>query len=122
MAVSPDYKSYLEELFEPLPGVIFKGIFGGLSIFHDGAMFGLVAYEQLYFKADKQTEPRFAEAGSEPFICEGKGRKVQMSYWTARDATMDNPEEFETWPRLGMEASRRAAAAKPPKKLCKKKV
>jgi len=49
MAVSPDYKSYLEDLFEPLPGVMFKGMFkgmfGGLGIFHDGAMFGLVAYE-----------------------------------------------------------------------------
>ena len=121
MAISPDYKSYLEELFEPLPGVKFKGMFGGLGIFHDGAMFGLVAYEQLYFKVDKKTEPRFAEAGSEPFIYEGKGRKVQMSYWTAPDAAMDDPEEFETWARLGMEASRRAAAAKPPKKPRKKK-
>jgi len=125
MAVSPDYKSYLEDLFEPLPGVMFKGMFkgmfGGLGIFHDGAMFGLVAYEQLYFKVDKQTEPRFAEAGSEPFIYEGKGRKVQMSYWTAPDAAMDDSEEFEIWARLGIEAARRADAAKQPKKPRRKK-
>ena len=42
---------------------MFKGMFGGLGIFHDGVMFGLVAYEQLYFKVDKEIEPRFAEAG-----------------------------------------------------------
>jgi len=105
MAISPDYKSYLEELFEPLPDVMFKGMFGGLGIIQDGAMFGLVAYEQLYFKVVKQTEPRFAEAGSEPVIYEGKCREVQMSYWTALDAAMDDPEEFETWARLGMETS-----------------
>ena len=117
MAVSPEYKAYLEELFEPLPGVSFKRMFGGLGIFHDGVMFGLVAYEQLYFKVDKQTEQHFADAGSEPFVYEGKGKPIQMSYWTAPDAAMDDPEEFESWARLGMEAARRAAAAKPPKKV-----
>ena len=121
MAISPDYKSYLEELFEHLPGVMFKGMFGGFGILHDGVMFGLVAYEQLYFKVDKEIEPRFAEARTEPFIYEGKGRKVQMSYWTAPDVAMDDPEEFETWARLGMEAARRAAATKPPKKPRRKK-
>ena len=120
MAIRTDYKSYFEELFEPLPGVILKGMFGGLGIFHDGAMFGLVAYEQIYFKVDKQTVPRFVEAAAQPFIYESKGRKVQMNYWTTPNAAMDDPDEFKTWARLGMEAARRPAAAKPPQKLRKK--
>jgi DNA transformation protein len=120
MAVSPEYKAYLEEMFAPLSGVSFKRMFGGLGVFHDGAMFALVAYEQLYFKVDKQSESTFSDAESEPFVYEGKGKPIQMSYWTAPDSALDDPEEFETWARLGMEAARRAAAAKPPKKPHKK--
>ncbi len=115
MAISPNYKSYLEELFELMPSVIFKGMSGGLDVFRDGIMFGLVAYEQLYFKVDKETEPCFAEAGSEPFVYEGKGKMIQMSYWIAPDVAMDDPEEFEPWAGLGLGAVRRAAATKPPK-------
>ena len=121
MAVSPEYKAYLEEMFAPLPGVSFKRMFGGLGVFHDGAMFGLVAYEQLYFKVDAKSQPAFADAGSEPFVYEGKGKPIQMSYWTAPDSAMDDPDEFEGWARLGMEAARRAAAKKPPKTARKQK-
>jgi len=44
-----------------------------------------------------------------------------MSYWTAPDAAMDDSEEFEIWARLGIEAARRADAAKQPKKPRRKK-
>ena len=63
MAVSPEYRAYLEEMFQPIPGVRFKRMFGGLGVFRDDVMFGLVAYERLYFKVDDETKPRFAEAG-----------------------------------------------------------
>lgn len=115
MAVSKEYRAYLAELFEGIPGVTFRGMFGGLGIFRDGVMFGLVAYERLYFKVDDQTKARFAEAGSEPFVYEGKNKPIEMSYWTAPDESLDDPELFEEWARLGLEASRRAAAAKPAK-------
>lgn len=113
MAVSAEYRTYLEELFQSIPGVQFRRMFGGLGVFRDGVMFGLVAFERLYFKTDDETEPRFAEAGAEPFVYDGKGKPIQMSYWTAPDEALDDPELFEEWARLGIEASRRAAAAKP---------
>jgi DNA transformation protein len=113
VAVSREYRAYLEELFEPIPGVSFRRMFGGLGIFHDGVMFGLVAADQLYFKIDPITEPQFADAGSEPFVYSGKGKPIQMSYWTAPDETLDDPELFEDWARLGMAAAARAARAKP---------
>lgn len=116
MAVNPEYRAYLEELFEPIPGVGFRPMFGGLGVFMDGVMFALVAYERLYFKVDDQTRSRFAAAGSEPFVYEGKGKPIEMSYWTAPDDAMDDPDLFETWARLGVEAARRAAAAKPKRK------
>ena len=103
MAVSPEYRAYLEDLFQPIEGATFRGMFGGLGVFHDGAMFALVAYERLYFKVDLETKPQFANAGSEPFVYEGKGKAI------------------EDWARLGVEAARRAASAKPKKKPRKRK-
>ena len=113
MAVSPEYRAFLEEMFQPIPDVQFKRMFGGLGVFRDGVMFGLVAYERLYFKVDDLTKPRFADAGAEPFVYEGKGKPVEMSYWTAPDESLDDPELFEEWARLGIEASRRTAASRP---------
>lgn len=112
MAISAEYRAYLEDLFRDIPGVRFKGMFGGLGIFRDDAMFGLVAYEQLYFKVDQETQPRFAEAGSEPFVYEGKNKPISMSYWTAPDDALDDPDAFQEWAELGMAAARRAQAKK----------
>ncbi len=116
MAVSAEYRDYLEELFQPLPGVQFRRMFGGLGVFLDGVMFGLVAHERLYFKVDDATKARFAAAGAEPFVYAGKGKPIEMSYWTAPDETLDDPDAFLAWARLGVEASRRAAAKKPAKR------
>lgn len=113
MAVSPEFTAYLEELFEPLPGVSFRRMFGGLGVYADGVMFGLVAYERLYFKVDDESTPTFEAAGAEPFVYTGKGKPIRMSYWGVPDEALDDPEAFEGWARLGMAAARRAAASKP---------
>jgi DNA transformation protein len=121
MAVSPEYRAYLEDLFQPIEGATFRGMFGGLGVFYDGTMFAIVAYERLYFKVDAETKLQFAEAGSEPFVYEGKGKAIEMSYWTAPDDALDDLELFQAWARLGIETARRAASAKPKKKPRKRK-
>ena len=113
MAVTAEYRAYLEELFEPIPGVAFRRMFGGLGVFHDGVMFALVARERLFLKADPETEARFVEAGSEPFAYRRGAREIRLGYWTAPDEALDDPELFEEWARQALAAARRAAAAKP---------
>jgi len=113
MAVSPEYQAYLAELFEPIPGAQFKRMFGGLGVFRDGVMFALVARERLFFKADAETEPRFVEAGAEPFAYQGKNGEVRLGYWSAPDDALDDPELFEEWARLALQAAMRKAAARP---------
>jgi len=113
MAVSAEYQAYLAELFEPIPNVAFRRMFVGLGVFHDGLMFALVARERLYFKADDASEARFVAADCEPFTYTGKGKEIRLGYWSAPDAALDDPEMFEDWARLAIEAARRKAAAKP---------
>ena len=113
MAVSPEYQAYLAELFEPVPGVTFRRMFGGLGVFQDGLMFALVARERLHFKADAESEPQFVAAGSEPFTYMGKGKEVRLGYWSAPDDALDDPELFEIWARRAIAAARRKNVAKP---------
>ncbi len=51
-------RAFLEEMLAPLGGVAIRRMFGGLGIFRDGLMFGLVARGALYLKAaPEETDP-----------------------------------------------------------------
>ena len=44
------YRAFLEEMLAPLGGVAIRRMFGGLGLFRDRLMFGLVVRDVLYFK------------------------------------------------------------------------
>lgn len=63
----------------PMGPVTGRNMFGGFGIFMDGLMFGLVAYDELYFKVDDGNRADYESAGSRPFTYEGKSSPVEMS-------------------------------------------
>ncbi len=87
------FRDFLAELFEPLGGVSFRRMFGGLGIFRDGLMFGLVADDVLYLKTDDTTRSGFEAEGSGPF----KDGPRSTSYWRAPERLFDEPDEFRDW-------------------------
>ncbi len=103
-------------LLLPLGPVRARGMFGGFGIFHEDLMFALIAYDRLYFKVDGETKEGFRAAGAEPFVYAGKGKPVEMSYWTAPDGTLNDPAALIPWAERGLAAARRARAKKPAKK------
>ena len=108
----PAFIAHVLDLLAPLGAVRARAMFGGWGIYLDDRMFALIAYDELYFKADVQTADRFAAAGSTPFVYEGKGKPVQMPYWRCPEAAMDDPEAFLAFARLGLEAAARAKPAR----------
>lgn len=106
--------SFLEELFQPVPGARFKRMFGGIGIFRDELMFGLVAYDVLYLKADDETIAAFEAEGCGPFVYEGKGRTTTMPYWRVPERLFDEPDEFSQWAEAAFAVALRAANAKKP--------
>ena len=77
-------------------------------------MFGLIADDVLYFKADAETRPGFEAAGSEPFAFENsKGRKISTSYWRVPDRLMDGGEELMAWAQKALSAARATRRAPP---------
>ena len=116
MSVSPEFKSYLQDLFEPLGPVEIKRMFGGGGVFRDGRMFALIADDVLFFKVDAQNQPDYEAAGCEPFTYEGKKKPVRMSYWTCPADVIEDPDLLMEWATKACDAALRADKKKGKKK------
>ena len=100
MALSANYKAFLEDLFAEFGPVEVRSMFGGAGIFADGVMLGLAADGVLYLKADEIFAGEFAAEGKAPFTYQAKGRKpVSMSYWEVPERLLDDSAEFAAWAR-----------------------
>ncbi|MDH3670431.1 MAG: TfoX/Sxy family protein [Gammaproteobacteria bacterium] len=103
-----EFVAYLKEVFEQFGSIQARRMFGGYGIYHDGIMFGLVADDTLYLKADEVTVEHFVSRSLEQFEY-GKGNKVvKMSYYLAPDEIFDDPEQATVWARRALEAASRA--------------
>lgn len=111
MAPSPFVDQCLERFGLVGPATA-RAMFGGHGIYCHGVMCGLVADDVLYVKVDPDTEAAFREAGQQPFVYEGKGRAMTMSYWTVPDAVWDEDEAAGLWLGRGVDAAQRQARAK----------
>jgi DNA transformation protein and related proteins len=101
------------ELLSPLGAVRAKRMFGGHGLYVDELFIALIAFERLYLKVDAQTQAAFEAAACEPFVYDGKGKPVTMSYWTVPAEAMESPALMQPWARQAIAAALRARAAKP---------
>ena len=106
----------LKALFEPFGPVTVRRMFGGAGVYADGLCFAIQARGEVYIKADATTRGAFEAAGSAPFVYEMRGKPTAMGYWRLTAEAYDDAETLRQWSRLGLEAARRAAAAKKPKR------
>lgn len=113
MAAEDPIVEHLRDLLAPLGGVSFRRMFGGHGVYRDGLMFGLVAFDTFYLKVDDENRARFEAEGLGPFVYEGKGKPMVLSYHRPPDAALDDASEMRPWAESGYAAARRAAAAKP---------
>jgi DNA transformation protein and related proteins len=104
---------YLLELFAIFGPVMVRRMFGGAGLFADGVMFGLVARDIIYLKADEQTIPDFEREGLTPFTYAAKGKKrISLSYWRLPDRLYDDPDELAQWARQALMAAPRSVEGK----------
>jgi DNA transformation protein and related proteins len=108
----------LKELFEPFGEVAVKRMFGGYGVYADGLCFAIQSDGEVFLKVDAESRASFSAAGSSPFIYVAKGKPMATSYWRLPATAHDEADELRRWASLGLEAARRAAAAKvKPKKV-----
>lgn len=112
MSVSPGFAEMLGDLLAPLGSISVRRMFGGGGVYCDGLMFGLVADDVLYLKSDELRCQPFEAEGCGPFVYEGKGKPIAMSYWRAPERLLDEPEEMVAWARIALGVARGRASAK----------
>jgi DNA transformation protein len=114
--MADSFQELLVDLFEPVGGVSFRKMFGGLGISREGMMFALVADDVLYFKADEETRAAFEEEGCGPFTYESKDGPRTMSYWRAPERLFDEPDDFREWAMTAFAVAQRSSDGKPKKR------
>jgi DNA transformation protein and related proteins len=110
-----EFTDFLGEVFRQFGDVQPKKMFSGYGLYHDGVMFGLIADETLYLKADDSIAHYFEAKGLGQFEYSRRGKIVKMSYYLAPVEIFDEPEEAANWAHRSFEVAFRTKK-KPNKK------
>ncbi len=116
MTQNSEFVSSLLELLAPFGNVRAKKMFGGHGIFKDELMFGLVADETLYLKADDANRSDFEERGLQRFVYYKQDKPMYLSYYEAPEEALDNSEDMLTWAGKSFAAAIRSGTKKREKK------
>lgn len=112
MAISDGMIAFLQEQLRGLGPIKIRRMFGGAGVYADGVMFALVADDVLYFKANEKSCRPYKDEGMGPFVYDGKGKSVTMSYWHVPERLFDEPDEMLEWARAALCVARSAAGKK----------
>ena len=113
MAVGPEFREHLCDLFGAIGPFQIKRMFGGAGLFLDDAMFALVVADTIYMKADAELAGAYAREGSEPFSYGTRGGPRTLSgFMRLPDSALDDPDEALGWAHRSLLPAQRAAAEK----------
>ena len=112
MAVDDGLVAWVEEAMAPLGQVTGRAMMGGRTLYCDGVVFAILAFDALWFKGDKVSDAQWDAAGCGRFSCERDGGTATMNYRRAPDDCYDDADALRRWAALALEAGRRAPAAK----------
>jgi DNA transformation protein and related proteins len=101
MPVSDEFLEYVLDQLARFGDVSARRMFGGAGLYLDGAMFGLVAADAAYLKADDSNRQDFLDAGSGPFK-PYPDKPTTMSYFEIPADVLENPEELANWARRSL--------------------
>jgi DNA transformation protein and related proteins len=108
------FTDYVLELLAPVGLVLPRRMFGGVGLFQNGLMFGLIVREELFFKVGDTNRAQYEAAGEGPFTYATKnGTHTLGSYWRCPPDLLDEAETFQAWAHLAIEEALIAARGKP---------
>lgn len=96
MNVSESYKDYVVDQLQSLGPVFAKKMFGGYGLFLDGVIFGVIANDEFYLKADDSTRPKYLKMGMKPFN-PFEEESHSMTYFEVPIVVLENKYELENW-------------------------
>lgn len=96
----------------PLGPVTGRAMFGGHGIYFEDTIFGLIAWDTLYFKADDGNRADYEALGAERFAYDNEGSTVEFPYWEVPEEVQAEPRRLRAWAEKAVAAGRRAKALK----------
>ena len=118
-AALPDFVAHCIDVLDAVGPVRVRRMFGGWGVYARERMFGLIADETLYLKADDANRPAFQAEGLGPFVFETSDGPHSLSYYQAPPEAMEDRQTMRVWALGALGAAGRAAAAKAAKQLKK---
>lgn len=106
------FTTYAVEMMQSMGPVCAKSMFGGHGLFLEDLMFGLIADNVLYLKADKESVNDFKTRGLDAFTYRKKDKTLSMSYYQAPEETLEDIDEMNVWANKAYSAALRAASNK----------
>lgn len=117
MSADESLLAWVEEALEPLGRVTMRKMMGGATLYIDGTVFAIIALDELWFKADAESDALWDAEGCERFTYTfADGRVGVMNYRRAPQDVHDDVDAMRRWAGLGLEAGLRAAATRKPRK------
>lgn len=102
----------VEHILEQMSGfghVTTRKMFGAITLYHVGLIFGLINDDVLYLKGDNVLKPDFVNEGLVQFTYPSKsGGRTSMSYWRAPERCLDDVNEMHLWCAKAYEAALRS--------------
>jgi len=99
MAVTEDFCQYVLEQLSALRNLSSRRMFGGVGIWCDGAFFGLISSDVLYFKAGDSNRADFEARGMGRFRPYRNRPQLSMSYYEVPADVLEDAEECILWAR-----------------------
>ncbi|MEO1491894.1 MAG: TfoX/Sxy family protein [Pseudomonadota bacterium] len=112
MALSPEFRDHVRDLFSGVGPVEIKRMFGGAGVYVGDACFALLVDEVIFMRGDDALGPDYEAAGGEQWVYDGKAKPIAMPYWRLPDDAMDDWEEAALWARRSLVPAENAAAEK----------
>ncbi len=112
MRVKSSLASYVTEHLAFLGRISNRAIFGGVGIFIEERLLGIVINEQLYLHTDKSNLDDYVSRGMEQFKPYPNAFDLTTDHHRVPQEIIDDPEQLKDWGRRSLVSAIEAAKAK----------
>ena len=121
MAVAEAYLTWVLDQLAPVPGITWKRMFGGVALYAGGAIFAVMDDDQMFFRVDDTTRPRYLAAGARPWEPMPGRERPSQGYFEVPAELLDDREAVVEWAREAIETADRVAGSRKRAKAARKK-
>ena len=111
MSVTNDYLLYVLGQLGGLEDVTSRRMFGGVGLYQEARIFGIIAGDILYFKVDNSNRGDYEARRMNQFRPYANKPQVSMTYYEVPADILEDPEKCVAWAR---QSATLAAAIKDP--------